>query len=220
MATAGVQVTGAHRLTYVLNLDPERVLIGTEMAEWKQRFPQWGPGSDVTMHIVNGWRSGARKLEPDELPYTLIANKPRKAWPDMFETTGGLMVVSGAVNSIIEDHDPSLHQFFPLTLQTKRGSKIEGPWFAMNVTERRESIVMERSTIVRSEIAPDYWYNFIVYPYRNIVVDPAKQPEIHLWRESKFNDSLLASDALVGALKAAELKILPNFKAKKLRGKV
>ena len=45
-------------MTYVFNMDPERVLIGTDMVEWEERFPQWGEGSDVTAKIVDGWRSG------------------------------------------------------------------------------------------------------------------------------------------------------------------
>ncbi len=100
-------------MNYVFDLTTGRVVIVTDMTEWKDRFPQWRPGSDITMHIVDGWRSGTRALEPDQLPYVLIARQPRKSWPYMFDTTNGLMVVSGATISIIEARDPDLHQFFP-----------------------------------------------------------------------------------------------------------
>ncbi len=86
----------------------------------------------------------------------------------------------------------------------------------MNVTDRRETIVMTGSTIMISERCPD-WLNTISYPYGNVIVDPARQREIHLWREAKFQDSLLASDALITAPEVADLKVLPRFKTKPLK---
>jgi hypothetical protein len=185
------------------------------MVEWKERFPQWGPGSEVTARIVDGWRSGARKLEAEQMPRVLIAEKPRKSWPDMFMTTNALIVVRDAVKSIVEDYDPQIHQFFPLKLETKRGLDIEGPWFAMNVTEQRETIVIGDSIVNRVEGMPEL--NSISYSYRDVTVNPAFQPNIHLWRERTFRRSMFASDELIGAVKAAELKIFPYFKAKALK---
>lgn len=202
-------------MTYVLNTSPERVFIATDMVEWKERFPSWGPRSEVTARIVDGWRSGARKLEAEQMPRVLIAEKPRKSWPDMFMTKNGLIVIRDAVKSIVEAYDPQIHQFFPLKLETKRGLDIEGPWFAMNVTEQFETIVIKDSIV--NGVGGMTELNSISYSYRNVTVNPACQPDVHLWRERTFFNSMFASDELIGAVKAAELKIFPYFKAKTLK---
>ena len=202
-------------MTYVFNMDPERVLIGTDMVEWEERFPQWGEGSDVTAKIVDGWRSGARPLAEDQLPKVLVARKPRPSWPDMFTTTNGLPIVSQPAKDIIDGLDPGLHQFFPLEIKTKRGLDIEGPWFAMNVTAKQDSIVLGRSTTRQNPNFPET-LNYVSYEAKWVTVDPSKQTGIHLWREQRFNMSLLGSDTLVDALKASDLKFFPCFKAQDL----
>ena len=42
-------------------------------------------------------------------------------------TTNSMYIASGAAKNIIEGLDPGVHQFFPLTIHTKRGLEVEGP---------------------------------------------------------------------------------------------
>ena len=133
----------------------------------------------------------------------------------MFKTTNGLPIVRQPAKDIIDGLDPGLHQFFPLEIKTKRGLDIEGPWFAMNVTAKQDSIVLGRSTTRQNPNFPET-LNYVSYEAKWVTVDPAKQTGMHLWREQRFNSSLLGSDTLVDALKAAGLKFFPCFKAQDL----
>ncbi len=142
-------------MTYVFNMSPERVTIGTEWAEWKQRYPANGEHENKNGELVDGWRSGSRKLSPEHLPRVIVPRKPRTSWPDMFKTTNGLLVVREPAKAIIERLDPDLHQFFPLEIKTKRGLDIDGPWFAMNVTAKQDSIDQNRSTTRQNPGFPD-----------------------------------------------------------------
>ncbi|MEM8692512.1 MAG: DUF1629 domain-containing protein [Pseudomonadota bacterium] len=200
-------------MTHVFDMQLHKIQIGADYPEWEARFPYVGEAGKKTGEIVDAWRSGLRKNTPDEMPKELIVRKPRKTWPDAFETLNGLLVVSGAAKDVIERLDPGLHQFFPLSIRTKRGVVIEGPWFAMNVTERQNSIVIEQSRVLVNKRAPDRLCSFL-WDFKHVTVDPSKLSGIHFWREARFRGSLLGSDALLKELKDAGVKFFSSFKAK------
>lgn len=183
------------------------------MKEWEARFPQWGEGVEVTLRIADAWKTGSHPVSADDQPRVVIARKPRPKWPDMFMTTGGLLVAREPAMQIIEGLDLGLHQFFPLEIKTKRGLDVEGPWFSMVVSAKQNSILLDQSSIRYSRTSPDTSNN-INYHDKRVTVDPSQQSGIHLWREQRFFMSLLGSDTLVAALKEAELKFYPCFKAK------
>ena len=120
---------------------------------------------------------------------------------------------------MIERFDPDLHQFFPVPLRTKRGVEIEGPRIIMNVTVRQNSIVVEKSRVHVNDDFPDTLC--ALYPTsqtKDVVVDTSKlSPNIHSWREARFEGSLLGSDAFVAALKARGARFFPWFRATALR---
>ena len=76
-----------------------------------------------------------------------------------------------------------------MPLRTKRGVEIDGPWFIMYVTVRQNSIVVDTSKL---------------------------SPDIHFWREARFQGSLLGSDPFVAALKEAGIRFFPSYLASKL----
>ncbi|MEM8824920.1 MAG: DUF1629 domain-containing protein, partial [Pseudomonadota bacterium] len=148
-------------MTHIFDMQLHKVQIPADMPEWKERFPI-GVGNDKHISsIVGGWREGMRKTLPEEMPKELVARKPRKSWPDAFTAVNGLHVVTERAKDVIERFDPDLHQFFPLRLRTKRGVEIEGPWFAMNVTVRQSSVVVEKSRVFVNERAPDRLCSFL-----------------------------------------------------------
>jgi hypothetical protein len=145
----------------------------------------------------------------------LVADKPRRTWPDAFEGMHGIFVVSERAKDVIERFDPGLHQFFAVPLRTKRGIEIEGPWFIMNVTVRQDSIVVEKSRVQMSTRRPDklnsFWVNSTT---KDVVVDTSRlSPNIHFWREARFQGSLLGSGDFVAALKDAGIKFFPSYAA-------
>ncbi|MEL6999592.1 MAG: DUF1629 domain-containing protein [Pseudomonadota bacterium] len=201
-------------MTYVFDPYSARNTVGTEAPEWKARFPYIGEESKLTGEIVGAFRSGERRTLPEEMPQLLVADKPRKAWPDIFKTTNGLMVARAPVRDVLERFDPEVHQFFPVSFRTKRGLDIEGPWFTVNVTAKQDSIIVERSRVNINQRAPDRLCSFYSSSTtKDVVVDPARQSGLHFWREARFSRSLLGSDTLVKELKAQKLRFFPSFRA-------
>ncbi|WP_146681533.1 imm11 family protein [Thioclava sp. F28-4] len=204
-------------MTHIYSSGPNGIVIPTEAPEWKANYPYLGEAGKKTLEIVQAFREGRRKMLPEEIPKNLIADKPRKNWPDIFITTNGLLVVREPVREVLERLDPGIHQFFPFDLKTKRGVAINGPWFAMNVTAEQDSIVLERSRVHLSESDPERLNSFFVEPQDgDVVVDPARQSGLNLWREKRFNMSLLGSDAFQTELEAKGIKFFPSFRAQSL----
>lgn len=205
-------------MTHVFDMSLHRVIVPFDMPEWQDRHPISKTREEAldAIRIQNGWMDGASALNAEDMPKVLIAQKPRKTWPDAMQVGGGLTVVSDRARAIIEAFDPDVHQFFELRLETKRGVEIQGPWFAMNVTVHQESIVMDRrSSISYSEQNPKK-LNYVRYERKLVMVDPSKQSGVHLWREERFIGSFLCSDSLMAAFKEAGIKFFPSFKAQDL----
>jgi hypothetical protein len=204
-------------MPHVFDMQLGKVQIPVETPDWNERYmnPAWG---EEGVEAVRAWRDGARKSLPEELPKVLVADKPRKSWPDAFTGWHGIHIVSGRAKDVIERFDPDLHQFFEVPLRTKRGIEIEGPWFIMNVTVRQNSIVVEKSRVLGNDDFPDTLCSF--YPTsktRDVVVDTSRlSPNIHFWREARFDGSLMGSDAFVAALKEAGVKFFPSYPATNL----
>ena len=204
-------------MPHVFDMQLGKVQIPVEMPDWNERYMNPARGEEG-VQAVHAWRDGARKSLPEELPKVLVADKPRKSWPDAFTGMNGIYVVSGRAKDVIERFDPDLHQFFEVPLRTKRGIEIEGPWFIMNVTVRQDSIDIEKSRIQRSTRFPDtsnsFWVNSTT---KDVVVDTSRlSPDIHFWREARFDGSLMGSDAFVAALKEAGVKFFPSYPATNL----
>lgn len=205
-------------MTNVFDMQLGKVQIPVEMPEWEDRYMNPARG-DEGVAAVGAWRDGERRSRPDELPKVLVADRPRKTWPDAFTGMNGIIVVSNRAKDVIEAFDPDLHQFFGVLLRTKRGIEITGPWLIMNVTVRQSSIDIARSRVQTSTRRPDklnsFWVNSTS---RDVVVDTSKlSADIHFWRESAFQGSLLGSDALVSALKEADVKFFPSYRATDLK---
>ena len=204
-------------MVHVFDMQLGKVQIPVEMPEWEERYMNPARGEEG-VQAVHAWRDGKRKSVLEELPRFLVADKPRKTWPDAFTGWHGIYVVSGRAKNVIERFDPDLHQFFEVPLRTKRGVEIEGPWFIMNVTVRQDSIVVEKSRVQKSTRRPDklnsFWVNSTT---EDVVVDHSRlSPDIHFWREARFEGSLLGSAPFVTALEEAGVKFFPSYPATNL----
>ncbi|CUH76200.1 hypothetical protein TRM7557_00763 [Tritonibacter multivorans] len=197
-------------MTYIFHPMGPGNIVGVATPEWDAEFGIIA-GEDHGAAALSGvFRYGLRSLKCNEVPQRLIANETRKKWYDSFLITGSLSVVREPVKDIIEGLDPGVHQFFPLTIETKRGKMIEGPWFAMNVTARQDSVVMEQSSVNVNKRFPDELCSFFHDGEDRVTVDAGRQSGLHLWREQRFRGSLLGSDALMAELKAQKLRFFPR----------
>lgn len=205
-------------MTHVFRPRSDRSVVYGSYPECAAKYQGKGEeGSKKLFDILNAWGRGNRPALPEEVPKELVLDKPRRSFPDALSAREALMVVREPVRAIIDRLDPGVHQFFPIRIRTKRGIENEGPWFTMNVTAKQDSIMLERSRYIRSEYRPDLLNSFHASSTtKDIVIDPARQTRLHLWREKCFINSLLGSDALVVELKARNLTFYPSFKAENI----
>ena len=197
------------RVTYIFHPMGPGNIVGVATPEWDAEFGIIA-GEDRGAAALSGvFRYGLRSLQCNEVPQRLIANEARKKWYDSFLITGSLSVVREPVKDIIERTGPRGPSIFPAN-HRKRGKMIEGPWFAMNVTARQDSVVMEQSSVNVNKRFPDELCSFFHDGEDRVTVDAGRQSGLHLWREQRFRGSLLGSDALMAELKAQKLRFFPR----------
>jgi hypothetical protein len=124
-------------MPHVFDMQLGTVQIPVETPDRNERYKNVARGEEG-VQAAHAWSDGARRSAPEELPKVLLADKPRKSWPDAFTGWDGIHVVSNRAKDVIERFAPDLHQFFEVPLRTERGVEIEGPWFIMNVTVGQE----------------------------------------------------------------------------------
>lgn len=201
-------------MTFIFDPFGARNYVPTSAPAWRAVFGFKGTRAKEGGEVMGAFCSGTRRSLPEEIPQVLIADKPRKSWPDSFRTTNGLLVVREPVKEVIERLDPGTHQFFALDITTKRGVEIAGPWFAMNVTAKQNSIIVEKSHVLIDETFPEMRCSFFPDSRSrkgDVVFDPSLQrPDLHLWREARFEGYLFGSKALVDALDAKGMRFFPK----------
>ncbi len=177
-------------------------------------YPPVGDAAQKTLEIVNALRSGTRTLIAEEVPKLLVPDTNKKEWADAFMTINGMLVVRDVVRKILQRLDPEVHQFFPLTFQTKRGLQIEGPWFVLNITAKQDSVLIAASKVRINPNFPDTLCTFLANPKsEDIVVDPSRQSGVNLWREERFSfySQLFCSDAVIDEMEERGLRFFKSY---------
>ncbi|MEZ5752413.1 MAG: hypothetical protein R3D60_10740 [Paracoccaceae bacterium] len=207
-------------MAYFFDMTAPGSIHGVEKPEWDEKYvldtfgnldPQ---KSRIAAEIRAALREGTRKVLPEEVPKLFVVEKPKAKWRDFFKVTGAIKVVREPVRELIERLDPGVHQFFPVTMRTKRGVVIEGPWFVIVITARQDSIVPGYRGKFISNQLPDgrYLLNSMV-KHGQVPIDATRLSGLHLWREAKAVDGIFASDELIAELKANGLKTFPAKRA-------
>ncbi len=125
--------------------------------------------------------------------------------PDAFVVAGNLCVRS-RVKLIVESVEPNCHQFFPIELFFKKGERIDGDFYLLNICTLLSSIIPEQSDfdkIFREYGEGDERKTFEFWMPRSRVGQPDHQvlqrsivAGKHLWRESLTTNRLYFSDEL------------------------
>ncbi|NSX55129.1 imm11 family protein [Parasulfitobacter algicola] len=183
-------------------------------------FEEQIPDLNTRANLSSVYAEGTRKLGSDEVPKTFKLSKARDSLPASFMVQDGLYIVQKPFRDLIEQLDPGLHQFFPIEVRHRNGTPHDPPCYAINVTETRDSIVDDQSTVDKFVTDPENTDKRIVYFKKDITIDPSKLTNIHLWREVRYPKSLLMSDELRDALKETGLRMPRCFKAKNLRAAI
>jgi hypothetical protein len=165
------------------------------------------------------WQDGivsARKVEP--VPQDIVADRCRDfapAVPPDFITISSLYVASDSFRRIVEEFEPGVHQFIPVTLRDSESRPIESPYWFVNVltvcdAALRSSALPELERLGR---IPGRAEAVARYGSSVNFVDASLTSGKHLWRTPGFAWDVLFSDELYLRIRAARLRKLTVWRA-------
>ena len=168
-----------------------------------QAFFKTTPANPFTISDAN-WRSGT-SIPPDVVPTKAQLTKGDEIY-DCRIVRGGAMLVSARFKDCVEELEPGRHQFFPITVEDKRGTFKPGPFFIFNVVGYIDSIIEEQSNLKasgRGQIKA-WGYTRRVGPWKcalNTSVIGARA----CWTELRYEGRWFVSDRLAEIMRARGL---------------
>lgn len=149
---------------------------------------------DGGANLNNVTMFAGRRIRPEAVPPNLTWFSKRT--PTDFQWTT-LYSVSDRLRDLIEEIEPGIHQFEPLSLITKRGVLIDQRWF-WQVCRRLDTVDSDKTT---------WRYRTFWSPTENssrLVLDPVRAAGVHFWRDKHLIDPiLLCSDLAKSRIEAA-----------------
>jgi len=149
------------------------------------------------------WVSGTC-LPPEVMPSRLRLQRGKPAY-DWMASDGGL-VVSSRFRDAVEELDPSRHQFFPVTIEDKKGDVVPGEFFLFNIVGRIDSIIEERSNLkpVGRGMIDNWGYTPKVGPWR-CALDKRVIDGRAGWVEQRYDLRWFISDRLAELLRERKM---------------
>jgi hypothetical protein len=205
-------------MTYVIyrGASAPHVQIG-ETPGFELKFSERKRLSEVT----KVFSSGKALLDSAETPDRLQVHSRVDKLPDLFSSRNAILICSGRLRDLLEELDPGVHQFIPITVEQYSGMRPPQAHFILNVHYKQDSIVDELSDVRRNALVPNnrniLYFNF---PYKansksvDVVIDRSKLSDVNLWREMRYPESLLISDRLHNELKQRKITFFKPLKAR------
>jgi len=166
------------------------------------------------------WMNGGSLLNAKEMPTALRLEREPKNMPDVFFSDGGVTVCSKAMRELIEQLDPELHQFIPISVIHKNGETDESDYFITNV-HLTFDVIDDAKTKATKMSGP-----VLGQPKRNlrllnvglvkandVAVFLKLLPKANLWREKAYPGIYMMSDALFDPIKERGMKFFKTQKA-------
>jgi hypothetical protein len=186
--------------------------LGGELIDFAEKVPSLERRAEVAQVFDDG----TRLLQADEIPTHLLLDRPAKRFRDIFQSQDGILVISPALHDLLQQLDPGVHQFSPISLDHIPAA---GPRFALNVHFKQDSIVDAKSSVRRNAGMPDN-RNVMYINFRpegvDLVVDSSRLASVNLWRERRYPSSLLLSDRLHSEIVNRQLKFFPVIRVKEI----
>ncbi|MBL0375289.1 hypothetical protein JJB09_25060 [Rhizobium sp. KVB221] len=181
-----------------------------------QDFDVKVPDLERRVEISTTFKFGNRLLPPEETPQHLLLRRPGKRPRDLFVTHGGAMVISQSLRDLIEEMDPSCHQFLPLSIDNLQDGSA---WYILNVYANQDSIIDEKSEVSRNiwskgnESMKIPSLGFGSGPL-SVTFKKSLMGGFNIWREERYVGYLFVSDGFEAALRQRGLTFSVLRKAK------
>jgi hypothetical protein len=164
---------------------------------------------------MDGIRS-ANKVDPE--PQDLAADRSEDGSPTVlpdFLTISSQYVASDSFRRIVEEFEPGVHQFIPITLRDSEFRPFEARYWFVNVLTMCDAVLKSDALgeLRKMGMVPDREEAFAKYGSTYEFVDASKTAGKHLWRTPGFTWDLYFSDELYLGILAARLHKLDVWRA-------
>jgi hypothetical protein len=170
------------------------------------------PDLDRRVEITDVFKQGSDLLVPEEMPNFMRIGQGIQVLPDMFRSFGGIVIASDRLRRVLEELDPGIHQFIPITVYLKSKELAEGSWFILNVYYKQDSVVDEQSIVRPMSHQQPNARPMMVIKFtsrdKQVTIDRSKLSGAHVWREAGYLGPYFLSDQLHSRLKAQKIKFL------------
>lgn len=168
--------------------------------------------------VPPGWTypflGGGTPVAAETVPNRAVLLSRHKTIPD-FIVLPPAMGVSEAFREMVEDLDPGVHQFFPVTLSRKSGELIDKRYYALNICRRLDAVIVEKSNVTWGRTGLGG------FPILHLGAGPphftlSRQAigGAHMWHGlSQFRGLTFFSDALMSRVLGKSMKGLDYFPA-------
>ncbi|MBB1247910.1 imm11 family protein [Rhizobium sp. G21] len=177
------------------------------------------PDLHARVEVARVFKNGVRLLTVEETPEHLVLESPKARLRDIFKTASGALIISEKLQALMEEMDPGTHQFMPITIDNRAEP---GRWFILNIHAKQNSVVDDQSDVRQSFGSPkNHEIMFFRYfpadkGHINATIDTSALGGLHVWRERRYPDSLLVSDAFQAELKKRKIEFFELRKARKI----
>lgn len=151
--------------------------------------------------VRNGSLYAGRALKPDNIPTKVKREHPApQPLSDFYPCAGGFLV-SDRFKALVEAFEPSVHQFFPVTVNS--GSKHLGSLYFFNMCNRIDGL--DYDACIPPILPGQRVYSGLSQPGEKIVLSRRKIAGVHVWRDKRSTIEVFISDAFCAAMRAANL---------------
>jgi hypothetical protein len=163
------------------------------------------------------WNPGPKITDTSNIPTSAIQALPGEPYDALRIVSTG--VISSRFKTILEDAEPGIHQFFPVTMKRMDGTPYPDPFYIFHPTRYAPCVLLSRSGISekivsRNDMAkvPQY----IVHQDEIVISRPAygeRKIFGSLWLEPQ---ALLVTDEVMARIKAANIQNIRTYPVKEL----
>ncbi|MEL6620553.1 MAG: DUF1629 domain-containing protein [Pseudomonadota bacterium] len=185
---------------HILRPHAKPYFLNTEITAWK--WPDDTQEGRVARAKFGRFvREGEGIADPADAP-TELAFMVGTSDLKQFLSVEFLWLVKQPVKDLIEELDPTLHQFISLRVTDHTGTPFDkGLWWMLIVHHRQASIVDELTNSYPGQEAKRTRARMILKQSGKITMDGSNlAANVHLWREERYGSALFMSDLLYGRL--------------------
>lgn len=175
-------------------------------------------GGDGVDEFSTSWKTYAHRcglpVKTEHLPTQMTVKGRKRNLPDFFPVHGA-RVISPDLKALIEEMDPGMHQFEPVTLSWKDKS-VAGEWFWFIPTRRMKSL---REDMLNPPLHPSgMWFpidpetmEHVEHDDVRIVFDKNKVGDVLLWCDPALEGKIFSNPKLLEAMAAKGMPKMKTF---------